>query len=340
MKKSFLTVLAVAMTLATIATASAGTIPQTLVEGGGGNQFSGDGNSTWLTWATNTAEHPRQYNARARLLAGGGGLRMNAGGTDGFAGDINGDTTEAVYQQTDGPDSDIWLYDLETESRSYPETVNGTAWEWQPSISDGYILFGRNKFARASSPWKIMLYDRNTDTLRVLDTVTNSCRCIFPGQVSDEYATWTRCDRATCQAWYYDIAGESTARIPNPLDKQQYFPSVSAATGDLYFIRSGNGCGQNVKLARWNPVGGGDAVIVSQQPAGYDVYSGPNVFDDTGGHQDVYVDRQVCAGKYYADIYVVNDADTSEAADRGPAARAPRSGTGKRIAVPGATPEI
>jgi hypothetical protein len=61
---------------------------------------------------------------------------------------------------------------------------------------------------------------------------------------------------------------------------------------------------------RWNPVAGGTADLVFAQPRGVDVYAGPKVFDD-GTHQDVYVDRQVCSGKYYADIYVINDADTA-----------------------------
>jgi hypothetical protein len=242
--------LALAATMGAVA--AAGTIPETLVEGGPGNQFSGDGNSTYLTWATNSTDHPRHYDARARLLAGGGGFKMNASGTEGFAGDINGDTTEAAYQQVNGSSSNILLYDLEARTRSAASSVvNTDLWEWAPSVSDGYILFGRNKFARPSSPWKVVLYDRNSDSTMVLDSVTNACGCIIPGQVSDDYATWTRCDRATCQAWYYDIAADTTARVPNPLDKQQYYPSVSAATGDIYLVRSGNGCGQNVRRIRW-----------------------------------------------------------------------------------------
>jgi hypothetical protein len=84
-------------------------------------------------------------------------------------------------------------------------------------------------------------------------------------------------------------------------------------------------------------VGGGDAVVVSLQPSGYDVFAGPNVFDDTGGHQDVYVDRQICSGRFYADIYVVNDADTA-GADREAAGRSPSSAPSKRLAEPGARP--
>lgn len=302
--------LALAMVMAT--GAMAGTVDETLVEGGAGNQFSGDGNTAYLTWASNSTAHPRHYDSLFRPIGGGSSTKMNEAGTQGYAGDINGDTTEAVYQQTDGSSSDIYLYDLATETPTQaPDAVNTSLWEWAPSVSDGYILYGRNKFTRKSSPWKIVLYDRNTDINTVLDTVTQACACIYPGQVSDAYATWTRCSTSTCQAWYYDIAGQTTSKIPNPNTKLQYFPAVSAATGDLYYVQSAFACGSHVKIMEWNPVAGGTANDVSSQPSGYDVYLGPNVFDDTGGHQDVYVDRQICSGKYYADIYVIDDADTA-----------------------------
>jgi hypothetical protein len=329
-------ILGLALALAMATGALAGTVSETFVEGGGGNQFAGDGNTTYLTWSSNTTAHPQHYDALFRLLAGGSSSKMNAAGTQGFAGDINGITNEAVYQQTDGSSSDLYLYNLATETRAAaPDAVNSILWEWAPSVSDGYILYGRNKFTRKSSPWKVMLYDRNADTNIVLDTVTRACACIYPGQVSDDYATWTRCSKSTCQAWYYDIAGETTAKIPNPNDKLQYFPAVSAATGDLYFVQSAFGCGLHTKIMEWNPVAGGAANLVSTQPRGYDVYAGPKVFDD-GTHQDVYVDRQVCSGKYYADIYVINDADTAFSRVVGH----PSAGTSapKQLHVPGATP--
>ena len=251
------------------------------MQGGGANQFAGDGNTTFLTWTSNTTAHPRHYDALFRPLAGGASVNMNAAGTVGFSGDINGDTTEAVYQQVDSSGSDLYTYDLATQTpTAAPDAVNSTLWEYGASISDGYILYGRNKFTRRSSPWKIMLYDRNTDTNIVLDTVTHACACVYPGQVSDDYATWTRCTKSICQAWYYDIAGETTSKIPNPNDKLQYFPAVSAATGDLYFVQSAFGCGLHTKIMQWNPVDGGAANVVSAQPRGYDVYLGPNVFDD------------------------------------------------------------
>ena len=330
-------ILGLALALATATGALAGTVEETLVQGGGANQFAGDGNSTYLTWTSNSGAHPRHYDALFRPLAGGVPVKMNAPGTVGFSGDINGDTTEAVYQQADSSGSDLYTFDLVTQARTpAPDAVNSALWEYGASISDGYILYGRNKFTRKNSPWRIMLYDRNTDTNIVLDTVTQACSCVYPGQVSDQYATWTRCTTSICQAWYYNIADQTMAKIPNPNAKLQYFPAVSAATGDLYFVQSAFGCGLHTKIMQWNPVAGGAANLVSAQPRGYDVYVGPNVFDDLLAHQDVYVDRQVCSGKYYADIYVINDADTAFSRVVGH----PSAGTTapRQLRMPGATP--
>jgi hypothetical protein len=335
MRKLVTTTAVVLTVLGLVTTAFAGTTPETLVQGGAANQFSGDGNATYLTWSSNSGAHPRHYDALTRAFLGKVTVKMNAPGTTGYAGDINGNGTEAAYQQTDGAMSDVYLYDLDADTRTAaPDAVNSALWEWAPSVSDDYLLFGRNKFTRASSPWKIVLYDRNTDTNLVLDTAPNSCQCIFPGQVTDEWATWTRCSRSTCQAWYYDIAGDVAARVPNPLDKVQYYPGVSRENGDIYFVRSNPACGANVKIVRWNPAGG-PADVVSSQPTGYDVYTGLKVFDDLGGHQDVYVDRQRCAGKYYGDIYVVNDADLAGSRVAG---RPARSVGPKTLYVQGATP--
>ena len=329
---------AVCVAAATGTAAIAGTIEATLVVGGGADQLVGDGNSSWVIWSTNSPDHRNHYDARARSIKGGDAFKMNAPHTVGYTGDINGETTEAAYQQVSGRSANIFLYDLEARTRtSAGRVVNTELWEWMPSISPGYILFGRNNFSRAGAPWRIVLYDREADATRMLDTVTNECGCFFPGQVSDEYATWTNCEGTRCQAWYYDIAADEIHKVPNPLNKYQYSPGVSEVTGDLYFVRSGDACGQNVRLVRWDPVAGGAAVIVSAHPSGYDVFGPVRVFDDTGGHQDVFLDRYECGGRFYGDVYGVNDADTA-GIGRLPAGRSARASGSKRHAPLGATP--
>jgi hypothetical protein len=338
MRKLRIVAIGVLLSTAIATVAVAGTIEETLVVGGRANQFSGDGNTSWFTWSSNTVDHRNHYDARAiGASKGDEAWKMNARHTVGFAGDIDGETNVAVYQQVQRS-SNIFLYDLASKSRtSAGPVVNSDLWEWGPSISSGHILFGRNNFARRGAPWRIVLYDRGTEETLVLDSVTNACACIFPGQVSSEYATWTKCDGPRCEAWYYDIAGESTHQVPDPFGRHQYAPGVSEATEDLYFIRAGDACGQNVRLVRWNPNEGGDGVVVSSHPSGYDVGSPVHVYDDLGGHQDVFVDHYECRDRFYGDVYVVKDADTG-GVDPLRADRASRASVAERLVPRGATP--
>ena len=90
-----------------------------------------------------------------------------------------------------------------------------------------------------------------------------------------------------------------------------YDSSVSDATGDIYFVRSGNGCGVHVKIFRWHI---GTFVYpfptVASLPSGYDVDYNTATFND-GTHDNVYFDELKCSGKYYSNIYELPAADTA-----------------------------
>jgi hypothetical protein len=262
------------------------------------------GNTDSVIWSANTHDRPRHFDAYAQATGGGALYKMNAGGTVGFAGSVNGDTGEAIYQQiTDS--SDLYLYDLTSHTRAAaPAAVNTSQWESSPSVSPGFMLFNRE-----ARRWRVVLYDRNTGTSTVLANVSYRCRCVFAGQVTDDYATWTDCSGTRCQIWYLDIAGSSVHRFPNPLGKYQYASGVSSGTGDIYVARSAPACGANVRIVRWNPVAGGDPVVVSSLPDGYDVADELLTFADTGGHDDVYFGEFLC-GYALSDLYVLADADT------------------------------
>jgi hypothetical protein len=178
-------------------------------------------------------------------------------------------------------------------------------------ISPGFILFGRNKFDRPASPWKVILYDRTNFTFNTLGKESYACFCIFPGVVTDDFATWTDCAGAVCQAYYYDIANTTPHKIPNPLHAQQYDASVNGSGTELYYVRSGNGCGIRVKIMRWTIGGGSDPVVVSALPAGYDVAQHTFTYTDVLSHDQVYFDRARCSKTYPSDLYVVQDADTA-----------------------------
>ncbi len=296
-----------------LASSASAVITPTLVRGGVTDQFFPAGNSTYLIWTENTLAHPRNYQAYGATPATGTPFKLNASGTEAYAGGINGETTEAVFQQVNGASSDIELYDLATKVRTpAPAAVNTTLWEWRASISPGYILFGRNAFNRDSSPWKVMLYDRVAGTTTVLDTVTYKCRCIYPDQVTDEYATWTKCSRTTCNVWYHDNTTGTIAKIPHPDTKLLYYAGVAAGSGNIYYGSSGFACGKNVKILRWNPAVGGTPVVVTAFPDGYDLSWRISVNVDPGAHEDVYFDRANCSSRnYYANIYKIEDGDTA-----------------------------
>jgi hypothetical protein len=103
------------------------------------------------------------------------------------------------------------------------------------------------------------------------------------------------------RAYRYDIANDLIEKIPNPLGtKWNYAPSVDV-TGNVYFIRSGHGCGASVRLMKWdgNPVD--NPVVTYSFDPGIDVQT-TSVFDDGLGTVKVYVDFLDC-GTFDSDIY-------------------------------------
>ena len=88
---------------------------------------------------------------------------------------------------------------------------------------------------------------------------------VFPGQVSGNWAVWDVC-RRVCNVYRRDIGAGTTTRIPNTLrGRYQYRPSVTA-DGTVYFVHSGQACGQNVRLVR-QPLGGPQEVVLARTAA-------------------------------------------------------------------------
>ena len=325
-------IVAVGMLVVGATAASAGLLPE-LVKGGPGDQNSPTANSTTLGYSANSEAHPRHYDAFVEPFLGKGRTKVNARHTVGYMGHMSGDNGELIFQQIKRS-SDVLLYDIETETRSQPGAgVNTDLWEWSPSLSPGHILFGRNSFRQPSSPWKVMLFDRETEDLQVLDSVAYRCRCIWPGQVTDEYATWTKCTNA-CNVFYYDIAGDVTSRVPNPNDRVQYWGGVSADTGMIYYASSAIGCG-GPQLRRFDPVLEGDPVTVVTLAGDVDLGDTMYVFAD-GTNDDLYYTQTRCTRAAPQDIYKVDNADTATL-DR-PAPGSSGSGSALRLSTRGAMP--
>jgi hypothetical protein len=186
-------------------------------------------------------------------------VRVNRPNTEGYSGGFEGETF--VYQEVqNGRQSDLYLYDLAGGGRSAPPAgVNTRHWEWHPTVSGDWLLFGRTKVSRRVD--LVVLRNLVTGQSREIGELRWGNRTIAePGQVSGNYAVWFRCTPA-CNVFLYDIATGTTTRIPNPDRRQQYDPSVTS-DGTVYFLRSGRGCGNSVRLVR-RPLGGPSRVLAS-----------------------------------------------------------------------------
>jgi hypothetical protein len=154
MRKSLIAVLAcltVTVTVTVMAVSALAEITPTLLQGGAGDQISGSSNGTWTMWSSNSSDHPGHYDTFART-ATGSPFQVNAMGTEGQSGGLNGLTSQAIYQQTNGDASDLFLYNLSTKTRTNPpSTINTNFWERSPSISARFIPFGRNNFKTSTT---------------------------------------------------------------------------------------------------------------------------------------------------------------------------------------------
>jgi hypothetical protein len=192
------------------------------------------------------------------LMAEGpeGTFKVNRRNTHGFSGGFAGDSF--VYQEIRGRQSNLQVYDLALASRHGPPAgVNTRHWEWHPTRSGDWLLYGRANGASRTDA--ILLSNVVTGETITLDRRRwGNRRIAEPGQVAGNYATWYRCT-PRCDVFLYDIAAGTTTRVPNPNGRQQYDPSVTS-DGTVYFVRSGRGCGASVRLVR-APLGGPEAEL-------------------------------------------------------------------------------
>lgn len=157
----------------------------------------------YLVYATNSSGHPSHFDAYLKLR-GHPKIRLNPRGS-GFGGGI--DDTAAVDQQVVRRRSTIHFYDLASGVRSAaPALVNAPTWQWRPTVSGDWVLFGRRNFSSRAATDAIMLWNRSTDELRTLATDAGHRKYLLtPGQVNGNWATWYTCAHpphtsATCSS--------------------------------------------------------------------------------------------------------------------------------------------
>ena len=173
-----------------------------------------------VAWSQNRAPNVGRYDAWVRL-EGSRAFKVNARGTEGFPGGIDG--TTVVFQQNDEArnDSDLWLYDLATrQQRKLGRRVNTEDWEWAPSIAGNWILFGRGRLQGIFEPGlrQVLLVNRSTGERRQLAKTETLETEVFPGQLSGNFAVWSVCrarhSMSFCETFLYDIANATTTMLP------------------------------------------------------------------------------------------------------------------------------
>jgi hypothetical protein len=138
--------------------------------------------------------------------------------------------------------------------------VNTPAWEYRPSVSGAWILFGRLK--TSTHRRKIILFDLFSQKVILLadrPAGPPTHPSATPGQVNGNFAVWSQCTATACNVWGYDIATATKTRLPNAMPGHyNYAPSVDTA-GTVYFAHGGRTCG-GAKIEKL-PLGGAASII-------------------------------------------------------------------------------
>jgi hypothetical protein len=273
-----------------------------LVVGGRGNQIipSATPGAAFVAFAASRPGHPNQYDAYLRP-AGMPRIKINGKG-EAFPGGFSGSTL--IYQHVRNGQSDLAEIDTGTLVHSLPAGVNTRAWEWGPTISGDWILFGR--IGRRNPPARrIVLHNETTTQTRVLAIYKGRPPVVlFPGQVNGDWATWDRFipNGGDDSVFRYRISTRQTVQLPTPLRSAQGPASVDSV-GDVFYVRHRRGtCGVRTSIHE-HTIAGSDVRLISI-PAGSAVGSIYAV-DEGGGTVTVYYDQGHCTGRANWNIYKI-----------------------------------
>ncbi len=206
-----------------------------------------------------------------------------------------------------GSDVQLWTYRTGRFTQP-PKGINNGAWQWGPAydVAGGkqWVLYGENRFAKPSSPWKVLLWDPVAKKKRLLGEVRNACKCITPGTLVYPWVTWDSWTRGKgFDAWRYNIETKERKKItvPGPAKQYEYSPA-STTDGTTYLVRSGDRCGKAVSIWRVGP--DGDRQRLIKLPAGSDADSLQVLEHDD--EQDLYLTKHRCK-PWKAGVYVMRN---------------------------------
>ena len=263
--------------------------PQSVVTAKG-RQFnlSATPGGTYLAYDQSRPGHPNLFDVYLKP-AGVPRFKVNRRGVA-YGGGIDG--TTMIYQSVRNGQSNLRLFDLVTHARSAPAGVNTKRWEWLPSISGDWILYGQ-RWGSHPVNGRVILHDTNTAETRILDEqIGKPRRILYPGQVNGDFATWDRFTPLahTENVFLYQISTQTKTKIPVPAGKVQYSSSVTP-TGTVFYARSGVACGANVSLHEYSS---GTDTLLARLPKGYDSFKTFAV-DEGAGVTSLYFERYRCS---------------------------------------------
>jgi hypothetical protein len=248
-------------------------------------EYLARGNAETLIWT----QRQSYRSGVSKVFAQGSGVgtgQLNLPGTEAYAGGVDG--TNIIFQQVTHANSDVVVYGYPTITRKLYARINTFKWEYLPSLSRPWLLFGRVQ--RNNANREIKLANTRTKKVVTLDKTRGEKPYLSPGQVNGNYATWVKCTKA-CSIYRYDAAHRVKKRIASARRESLFGPSV-AKDGTVFYGRGEPSCGQKVRMMMWR---GGHTSTLTDMPAGQDFYS--TFVYETKDEMRVIYDRLQCAGK-------------------------------------------
>jgi hypothetical protein len=245
--------------------------------------------AAYLAYSQSRPGHPNQFDAYVKPI-GLPRYKVNVRGL-GFAGGIDG--TTLIWQSVRNGQSDLRLLDLASHTRSVPAGVNTRRWEFWPTVSGDWILYGQ-LWSRRPVNWRVVLHNTNSAETRILaERINRPHTEVDPGQVNGDYATWESYDSKTrlSNVFLYQISTQTKTKLPRPTGRAQYYASVTP-TGTVFYVRSRISCGNHVVLHQYTA---GVDTPLAVLPQGYDILTRTYAVDEGSGFTSVYLDRYRCS---------------------------------------------
>lgn len=252
----------------------------------------------YLAWSQTSPRRPGHGNVYVKQRGAGDRVRVNARGTEGSLGAIDG--RRLVFQQfrgsVDDGSSSIKIANLATGKKRTPREVNSRHWDFWPALDGRWMLHGRTNADKGTT--KVLLTNLRTGKTRTLER-SRASTYLQPGQINGKYAVWMKWKSGgKGKIFIHNLETRRTKRLPDG-GKWNWGPSVSRR-GVVYFARSGRNCGSDVRILRWKKGRGTKRLIAL--PNGVDT-GDSYVARNADGDTEVYYTRVVCEPNFEGDGY-------------------------------------